>query len=131
MPLDAPITAERVADTLTAFHERHRARYGHADPNEPVEVVALRVRGRVAEPPPTLPREPETDAPLADAVLGTRPVWFDADGPTETTAYARTALHHGHAFDGPAILHQYDTTIVVPPGWHARVDARQNVHLDR
>jgi len=131
VPLDAPITAERVADTLTAFHERHRARYGHADPDEPVEVVALRVRGRVAEPPPTLPREPETDAPLADAVLGTRPVWFDADGPTETTAYARTALHHGHAFDGPAILHQYDTTIVVPPGWHARVDARQNVHLDR
>ena len=131
VPLDAPITAERVADALTAFHERHRARYGHADPDEPVEVVALRVRGRVAEPPPTLPREPKTDVPLADAVLGTRPVWFDADGPTETTAYARTALHHGHAFDGPAILHQYDTTIVVPPGWRARVDARQNVHLDR
>ena len=131
VPLDAPITAERVADALTAFHERHRARYGHADPDEPVEVVAVRVRGRVAEPPPTLPREPKTDVPLADAVLGTRPVWFDADGPTETTAYARTALHHGHAFDGPAILHQYDTTIVVPPGWRARVDARQNVHLDR
>ncbi|MEF8796397.1 MAG: hypothetical protein V5A48_08095 [Salinivenus sp.] len=40
-------------------------------------------------------------------------------------------MHHGHAFDGPAILHQYDTTIAVPPGWHAHVDARQNVHLDR
>ncbi|HKL88354.1 MAG TPA: hypothetical protein VJ884_05055, partial [Salinibacter sp.] len=63
--------------------------------------------------------------------LGTRPVWFDADGPTETPAYARLDLHHGHAFDGPAVLHQYDTTVVVPPGWHARIDARQNVWLER
>jgi N-methylhydantoinase A len=131
VPLEAPITAERVADAVAAFHDRHRTRYGHAAPEEPVEVVALRVRGRVAEPPPELPREPETDLPLDAAVLGTRPVWFDADGPTETTTYARTALHHGHAVDGPAVLHQYDTTIVVPPGWHAHVDARRNVRIER
>jgi N-methylhydantoinase A len=131
VPLDAPITASTVADAVAAFHDRHRTRYGHADPDEPVEVVALRVRGRVAEPPPELPREPKTDAPLDEAVLGTRPVWFDPDGPIETTTYARSALRHGHALDGPAVLHQYDTTIVVPPGWHARVDARQNVRITR
>jgi N-methylhydantoinase A len=131
VPLGAPITGNAVQAAVQAFHEQHRDRYGHADPDEPVEVVALRVRGRVAVPPPELPREPKTDAPLADAQLGTRPVWFDADGPTETPAYDRTGLHHGHVFDGPAVLHQYDTTIVVPPGWHARVDARQNVHIER
>jgi N-methylhydantoinase A len=89
------------------------------------------VRGRVETPPPQLPREPETDRPLDAARLGTRPVWFDADAPSATTAYARTALHHGHEFDGPAVLHQYDTTIVVPPGWHARIDARRNVWIER
>ncbi|PSQ96367.1 MAG: 5-oxoprolinase [Bacteroidetes bacterium SW_9_63_38] len=131
VPLDAPVTEAAVQDAVYAFHERHRDRYGHADPDEPVEVVALRVRGRVAVPPPELPREPETDTPLADARLGTRPVRFDADGATDTPTYDRTALHHGHTFDGPAILHQYDTTIVVPPGWHARIDARQNVRIER
>lgn len=131
VPLESPITAEHVADAVERFHDRHRQRYGHADPDEPVEVVALRGRGTVAVPPPDLPREPETDQPLDAAVLGSRPVWFDADGPTDTTAYAREALHHGHAFDGPAVLHQYDTTIVVPPGWRARVDAWQNVWLER
>ncbi len=130
-PLDTPITGDSVQRTVETFHTRHRARYGHADPSEPVDIVALRVRGRVDVPPPRLPVEPKTEAPIEKAVLGTRPVWFDAEGPTETTAYARTDLHHGHAFDGPAILHQYDTTIVVPPGWHARVDARQNVHVER
>ncbi len=131
VPLASPITGGAVADAVEAFHARHRSRYGHADPDEPVEVVALRVRGRVETPTPALPREPKTDRPLDDAVLDTRPVWFDADGPTPTTAYARSALHHGHAFDGPAILHQYDTTIVVPPEWHARIDARRNVWIER
>ena len=131
VPLERPITSSHVADAVQAFHERHRRRYGHADPDEPVEIVALRGRGTVTVPPPALPREPETDAPLADAALGTRPVWFDADGSTETPAYARADLHHGHAFDGPAILHQYDTTIVVPPAWRARIDEWQNVWIER
>jgi N-methylhydantoinase A len=131
VPLATPLTPEAVRDAVRAFHDRHRERYGHADPEAPVEVVALRVRGRVETPPPTLPREPKTDQPLDDAVLGTRPVWFDADAPTPTRAYARPDLHHGHAFDGPAVLHQYDTTIVVPPDWHARIDARRNVWIER
>jgi N-methylhydantoinase A len=131
VPVATPISADRVADAVDAFHDQHRTRYGHARPDEPVEVVALRVRGRVPTSPPSLPREPETDVPLAEARLGTRPVWFDADGPTSTPTYARADLHHGHAFEGPAVLHQYDTTVVVPPGWHARVDARQNVRIER
>jgi N-methylhydantoinase A len=131
VPLERPVTGDHVAAAVQSFHARHRERYGHANPDEPVEVVAIRVRGRIHTQSPSLPREPETDRPLDTARLGTRPVWFDADGPTDTPAYARDALHHGHAFDGPAVLHQYDTTVVVPPGWHARIDARQNVRLER
>ena len=131
VPVDAPLTGDAVEAAVQAFHNRHRERYGHADAQEPVEVVALRVRGRVETPPPQLPREPETDQPLDAAEIGTRPVWFDRDEPSATVAYDRAALHHGHEFDGPAILHQYDTTIVVPPGWHARIDAHQNVWIER
>jgi N-methylhydantoinase A len=131
VPVSHPISGRRVAEAVDAFHDEHRARYGHARPDEPVEIVALRVRGHVPASPPSLPREPETDRPLATARLGSRPVWFDADGPTSTPTYARADLHHGHAFEGPAVLHQYDSTVVVPPGWHARIDARQNVRMER
>jgi N-methylhydantoinase A len=131
VPVKTPITGPHVANAVQAFHDRHRQRYGHADPNEPVEVVALRGRGIVAVPPLALPHEPETDVPLDEAVLGTRPVWFNASAPTEATVYARESLRHGHAFTGPAVLHQYDTTIVVPPDWRARVDAWQNVWIER
>ncbi len=131
VPLQMPISGSRVADAVQHFHERHEERYGHADPEEPVEVVAVRVRGTVATPAPSLPSEPETEEPTEIAALGTRPVWFDLDGPTETHTYIREGLRHGHTLDGPAILHQYDTTIVIPPAWTARVDAWQNVWLER
>jgi len=131
VPVETPLTSDAVKAAVAAFHERHRTRYGHADPDEAVEVVAVRVRGRVKVPPPERPREPETDQPLEEAEIGTRPVWFEASGPTDTPAYRRTDLHHGHALDGPAVVHQYDTTLVVPPGWHAEVDARQNLWVDR
>ncbi len=131
VPVASPITRARVDEAVRTFHGRHRGRYGHADPDAPVEVVALRGRGTVAVPTPPLPHEPETEAPLDDAVLGTRPVWFAPDGPIPTTAYARSALHHGHTLEGPAVLHQYDTTLVVPPDWQAHVDAGQNVWIER
>jgi len=131
VPIATPMTREHVADAVDAFHREHRTRYGHARPDAPVEVVSLRVRGRVPTSSPSLPRESETDAPLAEAQLGTRPVWFDAEGPTPTPTYARADLHHGHTVDGPAVLHQYDSTVVVPPGWRARVDAWQNVRMER
>ena len=128
---ESSLLPRAVRDATEAFHERHRSRYGHADTDEPVEIVALRVRGRIPTAPPDLPTEPETDAPLEKAVLERRPVWFDADGPVETTAYAREDLHHGHAFEGPAIVHQYDTTVTVPPGWHVRVDALRCLQMTR
>jgi N-methylhydantoinase A len=131
VPLASPVTAPALGGAAEAFHDRHRRRYGHAAPEAPVEAVALRARGTVPVSPPPLPREPETDLPLRDAEIGTRPVWFSPGGPAETTAYARTALHHGHTLEGPAVLHQYDTTIVVPPGWRARVDAYRNVWIER
>lgn len=131
VPLPGPITGTHVAEAVQAFHASHRQQYGHADAEEPVEVVAVRVRGRVETPPPKLPQEPETSQPVEAAVLDTRPVWFDPEEPTTTTAYARADLHHGHTFDGPAVLHQYDATVIVPPGWHAWIDAWQNVWIER
>lgn len=131
VPLATPITGEHVADAVNTFHRRHRERYGHASPEEPVEVVAIRVRGRVETEPPTLPEQAETMRPLEGAVLETRPVWFRDEGPLATTAYARERLEHGHTFNGPAIVHQYDTTIAVPPEWTARIDSQRNVWIER
>jgi N-methylhydantoinase A len=129
--LETPIREAHVRQAVEVFHERHEQRYGHADPNEPVEIVALRIRGAVPAEPLDLEAGAGADTEVNAAVLGTRPVWFDADAPVEAVTYARERLAPGHTLDGPAIVHQYDSTVVVPPHWHARVDAWQNVWIER
>jgi N-methylhydantoinase A len=131
VPLALPVTSDHVADAVDRFHAAHRQRYGHALPNAPVEIVTLRVRGTQPGTPLHLPREDRTDAPVRTAQFGTRPIWFGADAPTDTPCYDRAALHHGHRFEGPAAVYQYDTSLIIPAGWAARVDAWRTLHLNR
>ncbi|MBE2201061.1 MAG: hypothetical protein IAE79_20780, partial [Anaerolinea sp.] len=39
----------------------------------------------------------------------------------------RDKLRPGNQFHGPAIIFQYDTTNVIPPGWETAVDAYNNL----
>ena len=65
-------------------------------------------------------------ATLDEALRATRPVIFD--GKTyETPLYRRDLLPADAAFDGPAILEQMDTTILVPPGDRVTTDAIGNI----
>jgi len=73
-------------------------------------------------------------ADLAGAQTGTRPVWFIETGPgqtgwCETPLFARGKLAPGFQIEGPAIVEQMDTTIVIEPGMTATVDAMGNLDV--
>lgn len=115
--------------TLAAFHQAHQQRYGHSHPEEPTEIVTLRVRHTYRTPPVTIAPIPTGDSALpATARLGTHPVWFDDDY-LPTPLIDRAALLAGNTFSGPAIILQPDSTTVVPPGWSATVDSLGNLIL--
>jgi N-methylhydantoinase A len=65
-------------------------------------------------------------ASLAEALVERRPVWFE-QGWQDTPVYRREKLPHDLALDGPAIVEQLDTTIVVEPRNRARLDAVGNL----
>ena len=48
-----------------------------------------------------------------------------------TPIYDRSALLPGHVLVGPVIIEQMDSTVVVPPGWEAVVDAHLNIRTNR
>jgi N-methylhydantoinase A len=103
-----------------AFEAEHRRLYGHALADGPVELVAVRVTGRIARPSP--PLRGATDGRAADGAGGTREAYFGPRwGMQSTRLVARDDLRRG-AREGPLILDEYDSTIVVPPGWSARSD---------
>lgn len=128
VPLAWPCTQEALQQAQHGFHDQHEQRYGYARPEAPTEGVTLRVRGRLPGEPITWPRESATDGALEPHE--TVPVWFDADAPTRTAHYRRDDLRHGHRFTGPALVTQYDATLVIAPGWQAHVDTGRNLWME-
>ena len=67
-------------------------------------------------------------ATLNQAIRGERQVWFHGDWHS-TPIYWREYLPVQTGLDGPAIIEQLDSTIVVPPDVSVRVDALGNLLL--
>ncbi|MAW86562.1 MAG: hydantoinase [Phyllobacteriaceae bacterium] len=65
-------------------------------------------------------------ASLPEAQTGTRPVWFDS-GWCETPVYWRDFLPLTFDLEGPAVIQQMDTTILVEPGDRAVGDVHGNI----
>jgi N-methylhydantoinase A len=127
------LDGKALAAARLRFDEVHEKIHGHAAKEKAVEVVSYRLRVRVAVPkysPQALPAGKPSSPPLA-AVKGTRRVFFDARKAVKTTIYDRERLVAGAGFTGPAIVEQFDATIVVPHGWHALVDRYGNLVLER
>ena len=67
---------------------------------------------------------------LADALVETRPVWFEAGGFQDTPVYSREKLPLEAEVHGPAILEQMDATTVMEPGDRATSDADGNLIIE-
>ena len=108
---------ESLAESIEAFHAAHERLYGYAMPEEAVEVVTLRVTGRVPTDP--LDDRPERDA--GEAKRGERDVYFEETGYEPATVWWRPALSPGTTLDGPAIIEGAGSTALLPPGTTATV----------
>jgi N-methylhydantoinase A len=124
----APDARDPFGALTAAFYAAHDRTYGFA-PNAPVRLVNLRSVHRAAA---TLP-PPETWVPSGRSPLRRRAriLLPERKAPVDAAVYDRAALQVGAAFAGPAIVEQDDTTTLVTPGWHARVDRLGNLVLER
>ncbi|HJQ58494.1 MAG TPA: hydantoinase/oxoprolinase family protein [Vineibacter sp.] len=67
---------------------------------------------------------------VADATVGRRQVWFEQGGWRDTPILARDRLPLDARFDGPAVIEQLDTTIVVEPGNKVSLDSLGNLAVE-
>ncbi len=132
LTIDYPASGGR-GDLLRAiggrFHRAHLQRFGYADRGEPVEIVNLRLKLELAVEKPRLTPAELGPADPSAAQTGEAMVVF-LDGPRSTPLYRREELKSGNQIQGPALLLQLDTTIVVPPGWNGTVDPYGNLVLE-
>lgn len=116
------------AQAITHFHQLHLQRYGYADEAQPVEIVNIRVRFTAFAKPCKLPRQKSVPGNGTQAQIRTMTTWFDGR-PRSTQVYARSLLHAGDCFVGPAIVTEYSTTTVVPPSDSVLVDEYGNLMI--
>jgi N-methylhydantoinase A len=120
---EAPIRA--------AFEQAYGAIYGHVLPDLEIDVVSWRV---VAEGPRPVLRSPTVLAAGAggkSALKGHRPVYMpELAGFAAVPVYDRYRLAPGDGFDGPAIVEERESTVVLGPGARARIDDAFNLIAD-
>src|SRR6185295_6422721 len=125
VPVEAPLDLEQAAAT---FHAEHLREYNFRRDDAPVEIYRLNVKAIGVTPKAELARHEPTG--VTPSPRSRRPVtFFESGGPADTPVYLRDDLPAGFAFEGPAIVEGFDSTVVVPPGWRAEVDEWLNIRL--
>jgi len=99
------------------FHREHHRVYGYSDPRRATQIVTLRVRATLAVERPSL-RAPRADV---DASVKRR-VWI---------AGRWRQFGAGNAARGPALIADYGSTTLIPPGWSMARDAAGSMILRR
>ena len=107
---------------LQSFHDAYFLRYGHSQPEAPVEFVSLRMAGVVSfgRTAGSSPR-PSSGNPKP---IGTTKVFFNGTA-LNVPVYSRKDL--GGVVEGPAIVVEESTTILVPKFWS--IEPIQGNHL--
>ena len=119
------------AELERRFHAAHERSYGYAAEGEPIQLVNFRVTAYGLTPHIRLRRHELGGGPVSASVVGERRVsWARGASPVPTPIYDRARLRPGHEIVGPAVVEQLDTTTLIGPGQHARLDEYRNLHID-
>ncbi len=122
------------ADKLRSdFHDVHEREYSRRFEDSDIEVPNIRVRGIGLMPELSTPEIEAGGESPADALRFEGDAWFLVNGTLEqvpTRYYDREALKAGNRLAGPAIVNQYDSTTVIPPGIEARIDRHGNIVIE-
>jgi N-methylhydantoinase A len=123
-----PGQAIDVADLKDRFHEIHDRSYGFHNPDAAIEIVCLSLTALGRKE-----RQADDDGPVASQrpePAGYRDVLFARGARHHTPAYLRASLCPGDRIEGPAIIDQLDTTVVIQPGDIAQVDQLGNLVIE-
>ena len=114
------IDAEAIAAMAEAFHHRHAQTYGHDNRAEPVQFVSLRLAAIGLIPPLTIRQQPA--AAGTPSAKPARDVWFRSTGAVAAEVHDRSRLAEGTIIAGPAVIESLESTVLIRPGWQARMD---------
>jgi N-methylhydantoinase A len=129
VPVAAGPAAPSILEEMARdFHAVHQQTYGHHTPSEPVHMTTIRLTAFGRLPPLELRQKTGGGS---GSLKGRRTAWFERTGDVECEVHERSRIAEGADVPGPAVIESFDSTIVVPPGWIARTDAKGFIRMER
>ena len=111
------IDIETIEKVKNAFHKRHKELFTYSELNSPIELVNIEstLYGLIDRPAPA---EIKSDTLLKEAIKSFRNLIFSNSGELiKTPVYDGNFLSDGHQIDGPAVVEEDTTTLVIEPEW--------------
>jgi N-methylhydantoinase A len=124
VPLPAsPVVTGLLANVVSEFHVAHQKLFGQSDHQAPVEIISLRARavGRLPSKSPAIVSGGVSGERREERLIRVRGQVISAG------VYDRATLSPGNTLEGPAIVQQPDTTLLLCPGWSATMDDLGNM----
>lgn len=123
------VDAAAVARLVEDFHLAYEREYTYRL-KAPVEIVGLHLVATAAVEKLAFAKQPATGARIDAALKGRRMVAFSTEGEQLADIYDAARLEPRMAFDGPAIIEEPGTTIVIHPGQRATIDCYGNTQIE-
>jgi N-methylhydantoinase A len=125
---EGTLGSDDVGAISAGYREEYRRLYGREGPDVPLEAITWRVE--VSAPRPEIPqKEPGGNPrPLDEARKGKREIYLPEEGGfAAVPVYDRYNLDPGAAFEGPAVVEERESTVIVGPDSGAEVDGSRNL----
>jgi len=129
LPAAERMDAGALGALLAAFHAKYEKIYSYSMPWRAAEFLTFRLRATV--PRRALRMAEEAPAGRGEPVpRGARACLFGGGAKrVDTPVYDWAQLRPGHALQGPALVDDPTTTVLVPPGATCSVDPQRNLVL--
>ncbi|MBI3013655.1 MAG: hydantoinase/oxoprolinase family protein [Candidatus Tectomicrobia bacterium] len=126
------IGSRELEEIVQAFHRRHQDLFTFHMPGREVEFLNARLKATARQDPLKLAEIPQATVKADQALKRRRPVlWNLTKGYEDTPIYDGSKLRAGHTLEGPAIVEEKTTTVVIPSSYRCCVDGVKNYILTR
>jgi len=111
-------------DFVRQYEQSHRQLYGYVHTGRLIEIAVARVELVVQQASPTDSSQSlSTRKPVPESTTTT---WFQRK-PSDTSVFSRAQLQPGDVIDGPAIICEPTSTLIIDPGFRGQVRDRGEI----
>src|SRR5919107_693693 len=125
---DGSLGPEDANGLTDRYREEYKRLYGREGPDVPLETITWRLEVSSPRPAIQLDGKGGGEGDPADARKGEREIYLpEEEGFLAVPVYDRYCLGPGAGFEGPAVVEERESTVVIGPGSRAEIDGARNL----